>query len=251
LTEIIAVANHKGGVGKTATAVNLAAIIASSGKKVLLIDMDPQGSASSWIGVENNGNPLFESISSGSPLEIEKTPFKNLDIVPGGYTLAAVEKNVSGVNNSEKNLHQAISEIMSTYAYVFIDCPPGLGFLTISALNASTGVLLPLEAHPLGLRGIADMRRVIEALNSRTNKKTDIIGVVPCRAHIRRTLHKEVMESLENAFPGKITPVVRENVSMAEAPAHCKPINIYAPNSNSSADYKRVAKWIRNNSGGR
>jgi len=250
LTKIIAVANHKGGVGKTATAVNLSAIIASGGNKVLLIDMDPQGSASSWIGVENSGNSLFKSISSGAPLEVEKTPFKNLDIASGGYALAAAEKNIAGIKDSEINLHQAISGLKQNYSYIFIDCPPGLGFLTISALNASTGILLPLEAHPLGLRGIADMKRVIAALNNRANNKTEIIGIVPCRAHIRRTLHKEVMDSLENVFPGKISPVVRENVSMAEAPAHCKPINVYAPNSNSSVDYKRVAKWIRNNTGG-
>ncbi|PLX70440.1 MAG: hypothetical protein C0602_06405 [Denitrovibrio sp.] len=250
MAEIIAVANHKGGVGKTATSVNLSAIIASKNKKVLLIDMDPQGSSSSWIGSDNKSDSLYNSVYNAAPLETEKTEFKNLDIVSGSYSLATVENKITGTKGSEFNLYKSILKLKEKYSYIFIDCPPGLGFLTVSAISASSGILLPLEAHPLSLRGIVDMKRIISAISSRSESDVDILGIVPCRVHTRRALHKEVMESLEKSFPNKITPVIRENVSLAEAPAHCKPINIYAPKSNGSMDYKKVAAWVMKNTGG-
>lgn len=249
MAEIIAVANHKGGVGKTATSVSLSAIIASKNKKVLLVDMDPQGSSGSWLGAVSSSS-LHDCICESAPLEVEKTQFKNLDVVAGGYALASAEKKLSGTKDPENNLFQALTKIRNEYSYILIDCPPGLGFLTLSAIKASSGVLLPLEAHPLSLRGIVDMKKVIKAVSGRSEREIDILGIVPCRVHTRRALHKEVMESLEKTFPKKIAPVVRENVSLAEAPAHCKPINIYAPRSNGTADYKKVANWVMRNTGG-
>lgn len=244
-TSIIAVANHKGGVGKTASAVNIASLLAAGGKRVLLIDLDPQGSASSWLGAEESGAELGQALAEGKPLPAKKTAFKNLDLIASGIALASAEKTLGQEIGAERILAELLAPMTDGYAYVLMDCPPGLGFLTVSAITASTGVLLPLEAHPLGLRGLADIRRVVDTINRRINSRATIMGVIPCRAHVRRALHREVMVALETAFPGKIAPVVRENVALAEAPAHRKPVNIYAPKSNGCADYKKVAQWVR------
>jgi chromosome partitioning protein len=249
-TKIIAVANHKGGVGKTATAVSLSSILAAAGEKVLLLDLDPQGSASSSVGIEESGSALFESLAGRAPLQTSPTAFKNLDLAPGGHILATAEKTLGTAKGAERNLAGSLSAINS-YSYIFIDCPPGLGFLTLSAIAACTEVLLPLEAHHLGLRGVVDMVRIVDTVHAKINPNASILGVVPCRAHVRRILHKEVMESLEAAFPGRITPVVRENVALAEAPAHGKPVNFYAPHSNAAADYKQVVRWIKKKTGSR
>jgi len=244
MPQIIAIANHKGGVGKTATAVNLAAIFADKGYRTLLVDLDPQGNSSAWLNATENGAALVEALANETSLEVEQTPFSGLQLAAGGLPLAAAQKSLGHEVGAELLLGEMLQRSQKQWDLVFLDCPPSLGFLTINALAASTGVLLPLEAHPLGLRGLSDSRKVVHAVQKRLNPGTSIIGVVPCRVHPRRALHREVMLALEDAFPDQVTPSIRENVAVAEAPAHGLPINLYSPRSNGCLDYRKVANWL-------
>ncbi|MDT8424173.1 MAG: ParA family protein [Desulfuromonadales bacterium] len=244
MTKIIAIANHKGGVGKTATAVSLSSIFAGQGRKVLLIDFDPQGNASAWLHARGGGGNLLAALAAEADLVVEDTSFAGLQLVAGGLPLASAQKVLDTETGAEHLLRELLQRSAGSWDMIFLDCPPGLGFLTVNALAASTDILLPLEAHPLGLRGVNDSRKVINAVQQRLNPATKITGVLPCRAHLRRTLHREVMVALESAFPGHVAPPVRENVALAEAPAHGLPINHYSPRSHGSNDYRNVARWL-------
>lgn len=132
-----------------------------------------------------------------------------------------------------------------SWTWVFLDCPPGLGLMSINAMAAAKGVLVPVEAHHLGLRGLVDSRRAVQAVKRRLNSELELVGVLPCRAHPRRTLHREVLEALEASFPGRVGPSIRETVSLAEAPAHGVPVLRYAPRSKGASDYREAAAWLR------
>ena len=242
---IIAVANHKGGVGKTATAVNLAAVLAEEGATAVVVDLDPQGSATSWLGLDADGAEALEALSDGVPLPVRDTGIDRLQVVPGGTALASAERRLAGEIGAEHLLAEALGRTGGTWDWVFLDCPPSLGLLTVNALAAADVVLVPVEAHHLGLRGLVDSRRAVEAVQRRLNPKLEIAGVLPCRAHCRRTLHREVLEALEASFPGRVGPAIRENVSLAEAPAYGQPVTRYAPRSNGAADYRAAARWLR------
>ena len=245
MRRVIAIANHKGGVGKTATAVNLAAALAERGDTALLVDVDPQGSASSWLGVEEEGAEVLEAFCAGGPLPCRATGTAGLDLVPAGMALAAAERRLAGEIGAEMLLAESIRRTQGTWNWVLIDCPPGLGLLSVNAMAAAAGVLVPVEAHHLGLRGLVDSRRTVDAVQRRLNPAVTIAGVLPCRAHGRRALHREVMEALEAAFPGRVGPPIRENVALAEAPAHGMPVTRYAPRSHAAEDYRRAAEWVR------
>jgi chromosome partitioning protein len=244
MAQIIAVANHKGGVGKTASAVNLAALFAEQGTNTLLVDLDPQGNASTWLDAKDNGSALVKALTGDQPLTPEKTAIPNLNIVAGGMPLASAQKSLDVDVGVEFLLNDLLKRSAGTWDMIFLDCPPSLNFLTVNALTACTGVLLPLEAHPLGLRGLNDSRKVVNAVCQRLNPLAKIIAVLPCRAHLRRALHREVIAALEEAFPNHVAPAVRENVAIAEAPAHGLPIHCYSPRSNGCHDYKRVTAWL-------
>ena len=241
----VAVANQKGGVGKTASAVNLAAALGETGERVLVVDLDPQGSASAWLGVEDDGAELLEALAGAAELPVVETDTPNVDLVPGGLALAGAERRLAAVIGPERLLWESLGKTAGPWAWVFIDTPPSLGVLTINALAAAERVLVPVEAHPLGLRGVAELRRTVEAVAERLNPGVELLGVLPCRAHPRRRLHAEAMEALERAFPGRVGPMIRENVALAEAPAHGQPVTIYAPRSNGAMDYRKAAGWIR------
>ncbi len=245
MRRVIAVDNHKGGVGKTATAVNLAAALAEAGEAALVVDLDPQGSASSWLGAEADGAETLEAFCGGGPLPVRDTGTPGLQVVASGPAMAGAERRLAGEVGAELLLGEALARTPGPWSWVLLDCPPGLGLLSINALAAATGVLVPVEAHHLGLRGLADSRRTVDAVRRRLNPAVAIVGVLPCRAHPRRALHREVVEALEAAFPGRVGPVIRENVSLAEAPAHGVPVHRYAPRSHGAADYRTAAAWLR------
>ncbi|MBI5018284.1 MAG: ParA family protein [Deltaproteobacteria bacterium] len=245
MRRVIAIANHKGGVGKTATAVNLAAALAEAGEGTLVVDLDPQGSASSWLGVEDEGAAALEAFSSGAALPVRPTGTAGVDLVASGTAMASAERRLAGEIGAERLLSESLARTAGPWTWVLVDCPPGLGLLSVNALAAATGVLVPVEAHHLGLRGLADSRRTVEAVRRRLNPALEIVGVLPCRAHGRRALHREVVELLESSFPGRVGPAIRETVALAEAPAHGVPVTRYAPRSHAAADYRRAAAWLR------
>lgn len=244
MRRVIAIANHKGGVGKTATAVNLAAAFAERGEPALVVDLDPQGSASAWLGIEDEGSAALEAFASGARLPVRPTAHQGLDLVPSGTAMASAERRLSGEIGAERLLADALARTGGAWEWVLLDCPPGLGLLAVNALAAAQGVLVPVEAHHLGLRGLADSRRTVEAVRRRLNPAVEIVGVLPCRAHGRRALHREVLEALETSFPGRVGPAIRENVALAEAPAHGLPVTRYAPRSNGASDYREAARWL-------
>jgi chromosome partitioning protein len=239
---IFSVMNHKGGVGKTTTAVNLAAGWAEDGRRVLLIDNDPQGSAGLSLGVSDDGQRLLQALSASNALPVVKTVMPELYLVPSGPGLVEARRRFSGVLGLEL-LRRCLERTPGDWDRVLIDCPPGEEILTIGALRASRYVLIPVEVHYLGLNGINQILKTILSVQE-ANPLFEIGAVIPCRAHPRRIIHREIMEKLEALFPGKVAPLVRETVSLAEAPASGKSIFQYAPGSSGAADYREVIRWL-------
>jgi chromosome partitioning protein len=239
---IFSVMNHKGGVGKTTSAVSLAAGWAENGRRVLLIDNDPQGSASLSLGVSNDGEGLLQALSASNALPVVETVMPELYLVPSGPGLVEARRRFSGALGLEL-LRRCLERTPGDWARIMIDCPPGEEILTMGALRASRYVLIPVEVHHLGLNALHQIRQTVSAVQ-RDNPLLEIGAVVPCRSHPRRIIHREIMEKLETLFPGKVAPLVRESVSLAEAPAFGKSIFQYAPESSGAADYREVIRWL-------
>ena len=239
---VISFANHKGGVGKTTSAVNVAAVLAEMGKRVLLMDLDPQGSASLHLGVRDKGSGFLSALESTVALPVIPTGVDGVDLIPSGPALSAAAQRFSGVLGTEL-LERCLSRTPGDWEIVIIDCPPGLGILTMSALRASRHLVVPVEASHLALNGLYQLTETLASIHQENNRP-GILGIITCRANPRRRLHKELSADLERQFPGMIAPSVRESVTLAEAPAHGQPITMYAPNSNGTEDYRRVAEWL-------
>jgi chromosome partitioning protein len=239
---IFSVMNHKGGVGKTTTAVNLAAGWAEKGKRVLLIDNDPQGSAGLSLGVADDGQGLLQALSASNALPVVETVRPGLFLVPSGPGLAEARRRFSGFLGLEL-LRRSLERTPGDWERVVIDCPPGEENLTLGALRASRYVLIPVEVHFLGLNGIKQILKTIDTV-VQENPFLEIGAVIPCRAHPRRIIHREIMEKLEELFPGRVAPQVRESVSLAEAPAKGRSVFQYAPDSNGAADYRKLSDWL-------
>jgi len=242
MKRVVSVVNLKGGVGKTTTAVNVAACWGEMGKKVLLIDMDPQGSASMSVGVMNEGNELLSALQSKSKLPVVSTDVPNLDLVPSGMAMATATQWFTG-NNENEILFHCLGLTNGDWDLVVIDCPPSLGFHTMNALMTCQHVIVPVEASPLGLNGIKQMAAAIESVKPQ-NPDIKIEAVIPCRAHRRRRIHWEIMDSLKEMFPGKVSPIIRENVSLTEAPGKGKPVIMTARISKGADDYRLVTLWV-------
>jgi chromosome partitioning protein len=245
MKHVISVVNHKGGVGKTTTAVNLAAAIGESGQRVLVVDFDPQGSASMYFGIESDGKDLLDALVSTIALPVIKNVAEGVDLVPAGLRLIDARQRFTsalGVDLLERCLHRTEGE----WDWVIIDCPPSMGVLTLAGLRAGHEVIIPVEANFLALKGLNQLLEFLESLHNKI-KDIDIVGLVPCRAQPRRRIHREIMEQLEQQFPGKVTPAVRENVSLAEAPGRGKPVTVCKPRSHGAEDYRQIAQWMLNN----
>lgn len=244
----IAIVNQKGGSGKTTTAVNLAATLAEMNKKVLLIDLDPQGSASLWYGFKEKGQSLFNVLTQDAKLEsaIEKSTIENLDIVPSSPLLAGVEKALSNEVAAELILKHKLEKIENQHwDYLLMDCPPTLGILSLNALTTANEVIVPVEAHVMALHGLVQLLKTINTVKQRLNPHLDIAGILACRVDLRTKHSSEVLSQLRSRFEGKVyQSVIRENIRLAEAPLHVQPITTYAASCNGADDYRSLAREL-------
>jgi chromosome partitioning protein len=212
------------------------------GKRVLVIDFDPQGSASLHFGVRDTGEGFLQALEKTIALPVQATAVPGIDLVASGPALSLAAERFSGVLGAEL-FSRCLTRTQGEWEVFLIDCPPSSGILTMSALRVSRHVVIPVEANQLALYGLDQMMAALESMR-RENHAPNVLGIVACRANPRRRVHREIMADLEKRFPGKMAPFVRENVALAEAPAHGQPVTLYAPSSKGAEDYHQVAQWL-------
>lgn len=244
----IAVANQKGGSGKTTSAVNLAAALAELRQRVLVVDLDPQGSASSWLGVAESGPGLMD-VFKGDKVHVADlahvTAIDGVSAIAASPWLATAERAVAGEVGAETLLRAAFGQLPRRWDVVLVDCPPTLGFLTVSALVACRELLIAVEAHVMALAGLAALLQTTERIRERLNPQLTIAGILPCRVDTRTRLARDVVERLRERFgPQVFQATIRESVRLAEAPSFQQPITAYAPESAGAEDYRAAAREL-------
>ena len=246
--KIIAVANQKGGVGKTTTAINLAASLAEAGQRVLLLDFDPQGNATSGFGLEEEdfAATIYEVITGKSKLAdaILQEVVKGLDLVPSDMDLAAADVEFVDVGNKNYVLREALLPFKERYDYLLVDCPPSLGMLTVNALTAANGVIIPVETEFFALRGVALLMQSIEKVQTRINAGLKVFGVLPTM--YTRTLHSaEVLQRIYEAFGETVFhTVISRSVKLPDATVAAAPITVFAPEHKVAKEYSEATREI-------
>ena len=248
---IIAVANQKGGVGKSTTAINLSACLADKGKKVLASDMDPQGNTTSGFGVDKNGieNTLYELLLGEAETKdtIVKDVVENLDLIPSNINLSGAEIELVGIDDKEFILKGITDKLRRKYDYIILDCPPSLNMLTINALTAATSVLVPIQCEYYALEGLSQLIHTIDLVKERLNKRLKMEGVVFTMYDARTNLSLQVVENVkENLNQNIYKTIIPRNVRLAEAPSYGQPINIYDPRSAGAESYRLLAEEVLN-----
>ena len=248
MSKIIAFSNQKGGIGKTTSAVNIAACVAHLGKKVLLCDLDPQGNATSGVGIsKKNENTIYEAlVGRVEPQEaVIKTEFDNLWCMPSNISLAGAEFEFVDIENREFRLKGVLDAVRDEFDYIFIDCPPSLGILTLNALTASDGVIVPMTCEYYALEGLSQLMISIRQTKKFYNPALEITGLLITMFDRRLNLTKQVLEQLEKYYGDKIfkTKVVR-NVRLSEAPSHGMPVIYYDEHSKGASLYNDIAKEL-------
>ncbi|HRX15218.1 MAG: ParA family protein [Spirochaetes bacterium] len=249
---VISVSNQKGGVGKTTTTVNLAAFLGAKGKKVLIIDIDPQGNAGFGVSVnaEELQTTIYEVLIGEIGIEeaIFNTEYPNLDIVPANIHLSGAQIDMMDLEGKEFKLKEAVKKIADFYDYVLIDCPPSLGLLTLNALVAADTVLIPLQCEYYALEGLSQLLRIISMVQENINKQLGIEGVVLTMYDSRTKLSQHVVTDVKEYFKDKVfETIIPRNVKLSEAPSFGQPIGVYDSGCPGSETYEKLAEEVINN----
>ena len=248
--KIIAIANQKGGVGKTTTSINLSACIAQKGKTVLVIDIDPQGNTTSGYGIEKNEleNTIYELMLGECSIEdcIIKDVIENISILPSNVNLAAAEIELIGVERKEYILKNEVDWVKDRYDYIIIDCPPSLRMLTVNAMTTADSVLVPIQCEYYALEGLSQLIHTVNLVKERLNPELDMECFVFTMYDSRTNLSSQVVENVKNLKQKIYKTVIPRNIRLAEAPSHGEPINLYDPKSAGAESYLALADEIIN-----
>ena len=247
MVKIIAFSNQKGGVGKTTTVLNVADYVARSGKKVLMIDIDPQGNLTSGYGIAKNRieNSLYDLMTGSAKFEevVLPTAYENLDILPCNMDLAGLEVELVSVPNRAKVLSNALKGKIDGYDFVMIDCPPSLGVLTLNALCACDGVIVPIQSEFFALEGLSQLMNTIKLVKERINPKIKVEGVILTMYDGRSLMAKQVSDEIKKYFGTKVFEVpAPRNIKLCESPSFCVPISQHAPKSRGGVAYQQIAE---------
>ncbi|MBR2287179.1 MAG: ParA family protein [Clostridia bacterium] len=250
--KIIAITNQKGGVGKTTTSVNLSAVLADLGQKTLMIDLDPQGNATSGLGLEAGKKSVYEVLMDSCSMAdvIEKSDWDRLSVAPSDIRLAGAELELVDVENREYQLKYRLKEIRDSYDFIVIDCPPSLGLLTLNALAAADAVLIPIQCEYYALEGVSSLMSTIQRVRRAINTHLEIEGVLLTMLDGRTNLGLQVVDQVKKHFKKQVyATTIPRSVRLGEAPSHGEPINVYDPRSAGAVAYRALGEEVLKRNG--